>query len=448
MQPILLLLLFLSFQDPVVEAPGTTSILQWPEGKKGAITLTYDDGSINQFRVAMPIMDSLGLPGTFYIVTGGLEGSEYKPQFIGRPLDEIVTETGSLNTNKENFFERASAVGYLSFKGTLECHYQAGTLFEQGKVEEAYRIIDECYALVRRGALPKGEDISNELAETAENTWDDFRRFAKRGHEFGSHTITHPRLAVMDKANMLYELEKSKEDILKHLGEEHTFSAEGPFGTEDERVMEYAYEIYPALRNRMPHEFLEELNRGSRKDPSTSDLDYVQWQRGPLRNVTMETMKSWVDQTAASGNIWLVLVFHGVDGIGWEPRTGDELREYFSYIKSREKELWVATFKDVTKYIRERMAAEVAAKMDENGITVTVKHSLDRSLYSFPLTLKTYIPNTWVKPIVRQGDSAEFPQIRTDNQGRYILYQAVPNGEDIEVYPYLVKKGKKHLSDM
>jgi len=36
---------------------------------------------------------------------------------------------------------------------------------------------------------------------------------------------------------MLYELEKSKEDIISHMGAEFTFSAECPFGTEDERVM-------------------------------------------------------------------------------------------------------------------------------------------------------------------------------------------------------------------
>jgi len=432
--PFVLYILFQSLNQPQ-EQQGSTSIMKWPDGKRGAITLTYDDGSINQFRVAMPIMDSLGLPATFYIVTGGLNGSEHKPKFIGRPLEEILVESASISTNKENFFERASAVGYLPYIGTLDYHYQAGTLFEQGKVEEAYRMIDKAYALVRRGELPKGEDISNELAETAENSWEEFRRYAERGHEFGSHTITHPRLAVLDEANMLYELEKSKEDILKQLGESYAFSAEGPFGTEDERVMEYAYEIYPALRNRMPHEFLEELNRGNRKDPSTSDREYVQWQRGPLRNVPMETMKSWVDLTAATGNIWLVLVFHGVDGIGWEPRTGLELQDYFSYIKSQEQELWVATFKDVTKYIRERMAAEVNSILGENGIKVTLTHSLDVGLYDYPLTLKTYIPEAWAEPAVNLGEKVVYPEVRTDNDGRYILYQAVPNGGPIYINP-------------
>ena len=38
-----------------------TQITKWQYGKTGAVSLTYDDGSINQFRIAVPIMDSLKL---------------------------------------------------------------------------------------------------------------------------------------------------------------------------------------------------------------------------------------------------------------------------------------------------------------------------------------------------------------------------------------------------
>ena len=47
-------------------------------------------------------------------------------------------------------------------------------------------------------------------------------------------------------------------DIEKNLGKRQTFSAECPYGTENDRVMEYAHKIFPALRNRMPEPWLEE----------------------------------------------------------------------------------------------------------------------------------------------------------------------------------------------
>jgi peptidoglycan/xylan/chitin deacetylase (PgdA/CDA1 family) len=79
-----------------------------------------------------------------------------------------------------------------------------------------------------------------------------YARYAAQGHEFASHMVTHPRLAALDERNMLYEMQSSRMDILRELGPQYTFSAEGPFGTENERVMGYLHQVYPALRNRMP----------------------------------------------------------------------------------------------------------------------------------------------------------------------------------------------------
>ena len=42
---------------------GQTEITKWKYGKRGAVSITYDDGNINQFKNAMPVMDRLGLPG-------------------------------------------------------------------------------------------------------------------------------------------------------------------------------------------------------------------------------------------------------------------------------------------------------------------------------------------------------------------------------------------------
>ena len=82
----------------------------------------------------------------------------------------------------------------------------------------------------------------------------------------------------------------------------------------------------------------------------------------------MALMKSWVDTVASRDNMWLVLVFHGVDGIGWEPKTGAELGEYFGYIRSLGDEVWVATFRDAAKYMRERMHAERPGPRERGGV--------------------------------------------------------------------------------
>jgi peptidoglycan/xylan/chitin deacetylase (PgdA/CDA1 family) len=415
------------------ELTGQTEITKWQYGKNAAVSLTYDDGSINQFTQALPIMNRLQLPATFFIITGQIPGSQYQGKFIGRPVKEIIAETAKTPTNKDNFFERASAAGFLGYKGTVEYHTQAGALIDAGKEEEAYKVMDELYRKVRNGEFKPGVKSKNEVAEAEGLTWEKIREYAAQGHEFASHTVTHPRLAALDEANMLYELEKSKEDILKQLGPEHTFSAEGPYGTENERVMEYALKIYPATRNRMPEPYLEEINRGSKMQPGSSDKEYVQWQRGALTSTPLPLMKSWVDTVAAHQNQWLVLVFHGVDGVGWEALPSTLLDEYFQYIKEREEKLWIATFGDVTKYIRERMNGKVDVSENADKITVNLSHSLDKDMYDLPLTLKTYVPSAWNTVTVSQGTKEQLVRPESDAQGTFVMYQAIPNAQPVEL---------------
>ena len=75
------------------QASGQTEITKWQDGKNGAVSITYDDGSINQFVKAVPIMNELNMPGTFFIITGNIPGSKYQAKFIGRPVKEIITES-------------------------------------------------------------------------------------------------------------------------------------------------------------------------------------------------------------------------------------------------------------------------------------------------------------------------------------------------------------------
>ena len=409
---------------------GKTEITKFHDGKNGAISITWDDATINQFRQALPIMDNLGMKGTFYINTAHISDSEIPAKFIGRPIGDIVKETATKPTGKSNLFERASALRFTGLKGAVEYHNNAGTLYENEKYDEAYKVIDEAYEKVRE-EKPQPKPMSRPSPDRMVS-WKEIKEFASRGHEFGSHTISHPRLSVLDEENLLYELEKCKEEIGKQLGPAHTFSAECPFGTENERVMQYAHKVHPALRNRMPEPFLEEFNRGSKRTPGTSNKEYIQWQRGPLTKTPMELMKSWVDTLVARDNVWLVLTFHGVDGIGWEAKPHEEHAEYFQYMKEHEDKLWIAPFRDVTKYIRERMAAKVnSSENDDDEIIVNLEHTLDKSLYDHPLTLKTYVPDDWNEITIRQGGKTLNMKSGTDEKGSYVLYPATPNSDDV-----------------
>jgi peptidoglycan/xylan/chitin deacetylase (PgdA/CDA1 family) len=239
-----------------------TEILKWPDGKKAAVSLTYDDGTYNQFHVALPIMEEYGMRGTFYINTGEIPSSQTRAKFIGRDPKVIIAETASIPTTAENIFERASLIRFLDMPGAVSYHDRSGAAFEQGRKEQAYQLLDEGFAKARE--LNVSELVYPKIIDGPMIDWDEIRRYAQNGHEFGVHTISHPRLAVLDEKNLLFELEACRDEIERELGKEQLFSAECPFGTEDERVMEYALEMFPALRNRMPEPYLEEINRSGK----------------------------------------------------------------------------------------------------------------------------------------------------------------------------------------
>ncbi|MDN3549852.1 polysaccharide deacetylase family protein [Mucilaginibacter aquaedulcis] len=411
--------------------PGKTEIAKWQYNRNGAVSITWDDGSINQFKVALPILNKLKLPATFFIITGQIPGSQYQGKFIGRPVKDIIKETATIPTNKNNFFERASATGYLGLIGPLDYHYKAGSLIDAGKTDAAYKAIDECYAKVRSGEFKPGVQHNDEWKDAHGTTWPQIKAYAAQGHEFASHMVTHPRLAALDETNLMYEAEKSRLDVLNHLGLQYTFSAEGPFGTENERAVSYLSKVYPALRNRMPEPWLKEISRGNKDTPGNTDKEYVQYQRGATTKTPLPMMKAWVDTAIARHDTWLVLTHHGVDGIGWEALPHQELDEYFTYIKNNQDKLWVATFGDVTKYMRERQSAKIQSNLMGNKITVSVNNPLNKTFYTLPLTLKTYLPSSWKKVTITQGIKKQTVSTASDAKGTYALYQAIPNGTTV-----------------
>lgn len=51
----------------------------WPDGKRAAVVLTYDDALASQLDIAIPALDSVGLKGTFFVF-----GSAMAPEQIAR----------------------------------------------------------------------------------------------------------------------------------------------------------------------------------------------------------------------------------------------------------------------------------------------------------------------------------------------------------------------------
>jgi peptidoglycan/xylan/chitin deacetylase (PgdA/CDA1 family) len=411
-----------------------TDITKWQDGKAACISLTYDDSTINQFRIDVPLLNERHIPGTFFVITGDIQGSRYQPTFVGRPIMEIIRESAGVPASKENILERISALNYLA---TVHMTPELKDFSAQRLGGQMRRNLAGAATAVDAALARLGESGATYAVGPRESpvgdprqpiTWDDLRRYAAQGHEIANHSVTHPFMPALDEANIVYEVEKANEEIRAQMGAKHTFSIEAPYGIDDPRVKPVVTARFALTRNWVTDDFMEGFLRDDRRDPTTSTREYVQWQRGPLTRTTLDLMKSWVDTSIGHG-IWLVLVFHGVEGIGYEPLPTEIHRAYYDYIVEHQSRLWIATFEDGGKYARERVHSKVTTSRAGDAITVTVTHSLDPKVYDLPLTARTEIPADWRLVRFRQGNEVRWLPIARDGANSSVIYRITPDGK-------------------
>jgi peptidoglycan/xylan/chitin deacetylase (PgdA/CDA1 family) len=92
-------------------APAGRSGFRWPEGKRAALTLTFDDARLSQIDVGLPILDAYGIKATFYVNPDGvkerLEGWKRAVKNGHEIGNHTVTHpcTGNYSFSKDNALE-------------------------------------------------------------------------------------------------------------------------------------------------------------------------------------------------------------------------------------------------------------------------------------------------------------------------------------------------------
>jgi hypothetical protein len=227
-------------------------------------------------------------------------------------------------------------------------------------------------------------------------------------------------------------VEKARDELRQQMGDKHVFSLEAPYGISDEHSRQVVISRFPLVRNWVSDsdaEFMDGIMRGDKRDPATSTKPYLEWERGPVTATTVDEMKGWVDTSLKTGT-WLVLVIHGINGVGYEPLPTENVRAYFDYIKANADagRLWVATYQDGAKYIRERMKSRIDTTQSGQAIEVRVTNSFDPRVYDVPLTARTTVPAQWTSAKVTQAGASKTIAVRKDSNGSYVEYRIIPNG--------------------
>lgn len=59
--------------DPYAMESERRNVFVWPEGKRAAVSLTFDDARASQAKVGLPLLDRHGVKATFYVSPGGFQ---------------------------------------------------------------------------------------------------------------------------------------------------------------------------------------------------------------------------------------------------------------------------------------------------------------------------------------------------------------------------------------
>jgi peptidoglycan/xylan/chitin deacetylase (PgdA/CDA1 family) len=166
-----------------------------------ALCITFDDGYADNYRVALPILRRLGLPATFFVATGFLDG--------GCMFNDVVLEA-----------VRAAAGPELDLDDLGLGRHPLGSDEQRGHA------IDRILARLRYFELDLRSEVAQEVARRARArvrtdlmmTSEEVRLLHAAGMEVGAHTVNHPILAGIPLGQARHEMAASRARLEKITG--------------------------------------------------------------------------------------------------------------------------------------------------------------------------------------------------------------------------------------
>lgn len=338
-------------------------ILNWPQGKRAAVSLTFDDGTVDQYKVALPLMERHGVRATYFLITGAR------------------TKRG-----------------------------QQG-LWLDGK--HSRRLFD----------------------------WEAAAEIASKGHEIGSHGVSHSdlrRLFWRDELNQVErELRWSQKAIERYIPHEYL-----PAG----KLLSFSWPYWrstPELRQ-MAEEYYLAARSGRGRQPLRTPRD--PYSIHSVRVMTSDSTEKWrqaLDTVRKTGG-WALFSLHGIDNgrmqeseLGWQPISDEKFTRLMRMVKS--DDLWAAPFGEVFRYSSEWNAARLEiVRLSSGSVTLRLEDGLDDKVFDQALTVELTLPEeVWsgFSGIAVESSTGRMKSIiknmRRSGRSVTIWLELQPNGEPI-----------------
>lgn len=166
------------------------------------VVVTFDDGYVDNFEMALPILDRAGVPAAYYVTVECVENRRLpwpsRLRFSFR------------RTSKKNWTDDAGRVWNFTSENERGLAYLAACdriARLAGPAQE--RVVSQMESgLDTRLPVESGKLMM---------TWEQVSGLVQRGHIVGSHTMTHPNLAYVSLEDARRELVESKQRMEAHI---------------------------------------------------------------------------------------------------------------------------------------------------------------------------------------------------------------------------------------
>lgn len=165
----------------------------------------FDDGYLDNFEVAYPLLKEAGIPFTIYVTTDFADGLAdlwwYKLEHYIRTTDSAIHPRTQMRHQCRSFAAKESV--FANFR-------QALMAMAQHERQEYWQNVDP------DGKLPSHENLTKAHCLT----WRHLKTLAQDPLvTIGAHTISHPKLAALDKADANREIHSGRLKLESQLGE-------------------------------------------------------------------------------------------------------------------------------------------------------------------------------------------------------------------------------------
>jgi peptidoglycan/xylan/chitin deacetylase (PgdA/CDA1 family) len=186
----------------------------WRRGAKlpaDSVLVSFDDGYLDNFQNAVPILRRHGMSGLFFVATGHVsERRLFWWEHLYLLVSRSTRDTVELEYPARERLDLSNAAGRMAsvrrLNRIVKDHYDL----------DLDRFIDGVAAAC---GVERGETEARALADRALMTWDQIKEMRKLGMGIGSHTRSHRVLQTLPPEAVASELRDSRSVLESHLGE-------------------------------------------------------------------------------------------------------------------------------------------------------------------------------------------------------------------------------------